>query len=49
MKLCPICIEEATEKEDLHIGKLLYTEEESEEKDITCDWCGQHDDLYDVR
>lgn len=51
MKLCRHCIEELKSR-----GEVIFVNydsvidaEESEEMDIECEWCGEYDDLYEVK
>lgn len=49
MYLCRHCIEAIRSRGDfLLVGEMVYTIEEAEEMEITCEWCDEHDDLYEV-
>lgn len=48
MLLCRYCIEEIRSRGGfVLVGEMKYTQEESEEMDIPCEWDGEYDDLYD--
>lgn len=48
MKLCKHCIMELKSRgEQVFVGDLLFDSEEAEEEKVTCDWCGEYDDLFE--
>ena len=51
MLLCSHCIEELKSRgEVVYVNyDIAYTVEESEEMDITCEWCNEYDDLYECK
>lgn len=51
MKICKHCMEEMKSR-----GEVVYVNydemmsiEEAEEMEIACEWCGEYDDLYEVK
>ena len=50
MLLCKSCIEEIRSRGELvYVGEQKYDCDESEEMEIACEWCDEHDDLYDCK
>lgn len=50
MLLCKYCIEELKSRgEAVYISDMVLTAEEAEEENTPCEWCNEHDDLYEVR
>lgn len=49
MYLCPHCIQVIRSREPLYVGPLAFSAEDAEEEGVTCDWCGEIDDLYDCK
>jgi len=48
MTLCKYCIEELRSRgEMVYVGSMECDCDEADELGIGCDWCGEHDDLYD--
>ena len=49
MLMCRHCIEAIRSRGDyIMTGEMVYSAEECEEMGITCEWCGEYDDLYEV-
>ena len=51
MLLCEHCIEELRSRgEVVYVNyDMKYSIEDAEEMDIECEWCGEYDDLYEVK
>ena len=50
MLLCGYCIETCrSHGERIYKGEMIYDLVESEAYDITCEECGEYDDLYDCK
>ena len=51
MLLCEHCIEELRSRgEVVYVNyDMKYSIEEAEEMNIECEWCGEYDDLYEVK
>ena len=50
MLMCDYCQEALKSRgEILFVGWQEMTYEESIESNITCEWCGEHGDLWEIR
>lgn len=49
MLLCKHCIEAIrSHGEFLLVGEMVHDIDDAEEMEITCEWCNEYDDLYEV-